>query len=84
MKQLSFSHINLEKPKSYSDFVSKTAKLINRSYPATLKMVESWEPSDLANIYDDCVTKWRSRGFSSPSHMWWVERGNKIGKKWKQ
>ena len=75
MKQITFEHIKLEKPtKTYSDLVNDVAKLINRPYPATLRMVQHLEPSQLQALYDDCLTKWRNRGFTSPSHMFWTER----------
>ena len=60
--------------KAYGDLVQKTAKLIGRSFPATLKLVAPWEPSFLASLYDDCMAKWRNRGFKSPAHMWWTAR----------
>lgn len=64
----------------YADLIQKTAKLIKRSFPATLKMVEKWEPSFLASLYDDCLTKWRNRGFTSPAHMFWTERKKLLNK----
>lgn len=68
--------------KSYSDLVKETALLIKRSYPATLKMVEAWEPAELQALYDDCINKWRNEGFNSPAHRWWTYRGKKQGKVW--
>lgn len=64
----------------FGQLVQKTAKLIGRSFPATFKLVEAWEPGFVAALYDDCMTKWRSRGFKSPAMMWWTERKKKLGK----
>lgn len=58
----------------YGKLVQKTSKLIKRSFIATLRMVDKWEPGYLASLYDDCLGKWQDRGFESPSHMWWTER----------
>lgn len=72
--------LNEVQQEHYSDLVNKTAKMIGRSYIVTLRMVESWEPSYLDSLYQDCISKWRNRGFNGPSHMWWTERKKKIGK----
>lgn len=84
MKRVTFNHLSVikrEEPKeTYADLVNKTAQLINRKYFPTLKMIETWEPSEVQALYDDCITKWRTRGYKSPSHMWWTERGKKVGK----
>lgn len=60
--------------------VQRTAKLIGKSFVVTFKMVEKWEPGFAAALYDDCLTKWKNRGFNSPSHMWWTERKKLSGK----
>jgi hypothetical protein len=78
MKQALFQRtftVDESKPDyTFGEYVKKTAQLIGRSYIATFKMVEKWEPGFLASLYDDCITKWKNRGFKSPSHMWWTER----------
>jgi hypothetical protein len=58
----------------YAEYIKKTSELIGKPYMVTFKLVEKWEPMVMANLYDECVTKWRNRGYKSPSMMWWTER----------
>jgi len=77
MKKITFTAVQKEKPlqqELYAEYVKKTSLLINRPYIVTFKMVEKWEPGKMAHLYDECISKWRSKGFKSPSMMWWTER----------
>lgn len=59
---------------TYADLVNKVSKMIGKPYIVTYKMVVKFEPSQLDALYQDCLAKWRSRGFQSPSHMFFTER----------
>lgn len=77
MKSISFNAELYQKPlqqELYAEYIKKTSVLIKRPYVVTFKLVEHWEPGVMANLYDECVTKYRNRGFDSPTIMWWVER----------
>lgn len=75
-QELLQKHFIVEKNNTtvYGDYVKKTAQLIDRPYMVTFRMVQSWEPSTMINLYEECIQKWRARNYKSPAMMWWTER----------
>jgi len=47
--------------------------MVDRSFIATIRMVEKWDPAFFVHLYDQCINKWEERRFNSPTHMWWTE-----------
>lgn len=77
MKKLTFTAVTSEKKlqqELYAEYVKKTSELIKRPYMVTFKLVEKWEPGVMVNLYEECITKYRNRGFNNPAMMWWIER----------
>lgn len=76
MKHITFDQTRFEQPKQelYADYIKRTAQLLNRPYIVVFKMVEQWPPIQVVTLYDECVSKWKNRGYKSPSMMWWTER----------
>jgi hypothetical protein len=78
MKRIEF-HFTKE---TYADLIHKTAKLLGRPYMQVFKMLEKWEPSQVDHLYSESINRWEEKGYRSPAHMWWTERGKKEGKKY--
>ena len=74
-KSLSFdiSRFSIEEQKEhkFEHWVNKTAKLIDRPYFRTFKMVEKWPIEKIIERYQ---TATKHHGSISPSYKWWAER----------
>ena len=55
----------------FEEYVEKTAKLINRPYIQTFKMVEDWQLHKIVRRYKECVAY---KGAIPKNVLWWSLR----------